>query len=283
MGTISQLRALTARRPAVVAAALVIVGAGTATAVGIPDADGVIHGCYNNSTGAVRIVTSESQCVTTGRAARLETPISWNQRGPQGPQGFPGEQGEPGPEGPPGAAGEDGEPGPPGLQGEPGPVGPQGEPGRGLTDLADLEGLPCNTGTPESGTVSVTVADINAGSGISLTCDTATQGLDVTVENRSGYRKYRCGTDGWGRAEYCYQPIYTGGMVSLTPPGITCTAQCSRTYVAGQTVTLEMQVGYYGKFDGWSGACTGTDATCTVTMDQARSVTASFSFDSTKL
>lgn len=29
-------------------------------------------------------------------------------------------------------------------------------------------------------------------------------------------------------------------------------------------------------FVGWSGACSGTDAACAVTMDQARSVTASF-------
>jgi hypothetical protein len=40
--------------------------------------DGVISGCYLNSSGLLRIVSETSEC------RRSETPISWNQEGPPG-------------------------------------------------------------------------------------------------------------------------------------------------------------------------------------------------------
>src|SRR5262245_9335160 len=72
----------------------------------IPDASGVIHGCYLKSGGAIRIIdASVEKCRTT------ETAIEWNVTGPQGPIG---------PQGPVGAQG------PVGGQGPVGPVGPEG-------------------------------------------------------------------------------------------------------------------------------------------------------------
>ncbi len=63
------------------------------------------------------------------------------------------------------------------------------------------------------------------------------------------------------------------GAITSNPAGIDCGSVCSHDYAAGTTVTLTAapQAG----FTGWSGACTGT-GTCTVTMDQDRSVTATF-------
>lgn len=87
---------------------------------GIPDADGVIHGCYNAVTGQLRIVESPSLCRSSERA------ISWNQ---QGQPGAPGSQGEPGAAGPTGPEGPMGPPGPAGPQGETGPAGPAGPEG----------------------------------------------------------------------------------------------------------------------------------------------------------
>ena len=58
----------------------------------------VINACVNKQ-GLMRSVTDLAEC----RAS--ETPLSWNQAGPQGPpgmDGMDGELGEPGPEGPPG-------------------------------------------------------------------------------------------------------------------------------------------------------------------------------------
>jgi hypothetical protein len=53
----------------------------------------VINGCVKAKNGALRIVADPADCTPR------ETPISWNQ---VGPQGEPGLDGEPGPQGPPG-------------------------------------------------------------------------------------------------------------------------------------------------------------------------------------
>ena len=65
------------------------------------------------------------------------------------------------------------------------------------------------------------------------------------------------------------------GSVSSTPPGINCGADCSENYVHGTVVSLSAVPGANSTFTGWSGACSGTGA-CDVTMDAAKSVTASF-------
>jgi hypothetical protein len=59
----------------------------------IPDAGGVIHGCYANN-GQLRVIDESG-----GETCKSnETALFWNQTGPQGPQGTPGQQG---PQGPP--------------------------------------------------------------------------------------------------------------------------------------------------------------------------------------
>jgi hypothetical protein len=88
-----------------VAGALAIVGAVALAQAAIPDGSGVIHGCYKNSTGDLRVVDDPDTCKSN------ETALQWGQTGPQGPQGEQGEEGEQGPQGeqgPPGpAAGND--------------------------------------------------------------------------------------------------------------------------------------------------------------------------------
>jgi hypothetical protein len=69
---------------------LVVVG-GVAFAA-IPDSNGLINACYDNTTGAVRLVDAQpGNCAKTG-----ETGISWNQTGPAGPRGEAGSPGAPG-------------------------------------------------------------------------------------------------------------------------------------------------------------------------------------------
>ncbi len=53
--------------------------------------------------------------------------------------------------------------------------------------------------------------------------------------------------------------------------------ECSKTYPWKSTVTLTAAADPGSAFAGWSGACTGTGATCKVTMTNARNVQASFS------
>jgi phospholipase C len=68
---------------------------------------------------------------------------------------------------------------------------------------------------------------------------------------------------------------YGTGTVTSTPAGINCGQSCSATFDAGTRVTLAATptAGFY--FDGWSGACSGTQA-CTVSLSSASAVTAAF-------
>ncbi len=65
------------------------------------------------------------------------------------------------------------------------------------------------------------------------------------------------------------------GSVTSAPTGIDCPGDCVQRYSNGQSVTLTAQPAMGGVFAGWTGACSGI-APCTVTMDQAQSVSAEF-------
>ncbi|HYD53858.1 MAG TPA: cellulase family glycosylhydrolase [Gemmatimonadaceae bacterium] len=66
------------------------------------------------------------------------------------------------------------------------------------------------------------------------------------------------------------------GTVTSSTGGINCGSTCSASYASGTTVTLTATAASGATFGGWSGACTGTSATCTVSMTAARTVTATF-------
>jgi hypothetical protein len=65
------------------------------------------------------------------------------------------------------------------------------------------------------------------------------------------------------------------GSVTSTPAGIDCGATCSASFNNGAQVTLQASPKAGSTFASWSGACSGTGS-CTVTMDSATSVTATF-------
>ena len=66
------------------------------------------------------------------------------------------------------------------------------------------------------------------------------------------------------------------GTVTSVPAGIACGATCAATFPLSTPVELTA-VGEPGsRFVGWSGDCSGSQATCQVVMDQARGVTARF-------
>src|SRR5450631_191025 len=105
------------------------------------------YACINNSTGAIRIVSKSTVCMSA------EHKINWNQVGPQGPQGPKGPQGATGPRGatgPQGAKGPQGATGPQGAIGPQGATGPQGAIGppgvsagsSGLGSASSLVGFP---------------------------------------------------------------------------------------------------------------------------------------------
>ena len=68
------------------------------------------------------------------------------------------------------------------------------------------------------------------------------------------------------------------GQVTSNPKGISCQSDCSDSFAKDTKVDLTAKAGEDSKFAGWTGTnCTGSVAlTCTVTMSEAKSVTATF-------
>ena len=82
---------------------------------------------------------------------------------------------------------------------------------------------------------------------------------------------------------YLFAVSLTGdgsGVVTSTPSGIECSvgadADCSQRYREGTGVTLTATPASGSTFTGWGGACSGTASATSVTMDVARSCTATF-------
>ena len=129
---------------------------------------------------------------------------------------------------------------------------PAGGGGNGLAKLEDLDGLPCGAGS-DAGTVALAINPVSRT--VALGCPRLDQFmLDVAVDG-------------------------PGSVASVTPE-ITCGlggGDCSHAFDAGDLVTLSAASDAgVTHFQGWSGACSGADPTCQVTMDQARQVTATF-------
>lgn len=66
------------------------------------------------------------------------------------------------------------------------------------------------------------------------------------------------------------------GAGTVTGSGISCGSDCSHNYSSGTNVTLTADDAPGSNFIGWSGACSGSNTQCTVSMTQARNVTATF-------
>lgn len=70
--------------------------------------------------------------------------------------------------------------------------------------------------------------------------------------------------------------VSAGGSVRSTPAGIDCGADCSAQFAPTTTVTLTATPASGRVFSGWGGDCSGSAASCTLSMQQSRTVTASF-------
>jgi len=68
------------------------------------------------------------------------------------------------------------------------------------------------------------------------------------------------------------------GTVTSSPTGISCGAACSASFPWGTSVTLTASAASGYRFSGWSGACSGTNTSCTVSMTRRwRRANATFS------
>ncbi len=67
------------------------------------------------------------------------------------------------------------------------------------------------------------------------------------------------------------------GTVVSDKPGIECPGECSNTWDTGSQLNLTAAAATGSRFAGWSGSvCSGADASCSVTMDAAKNITATF-------
>jgi hypothetical protein len=101
------------------------------------------------------------------------------------------------------------------------------------------------------------VTDTRSGGRVSkpfLRVDTAIANIGNQVLNTIAVSK---GISGGGSA---------GGTVTSSPGGISCGALCSSVFPAGATVTLTAAADEKSRFAGWSGACSGTDPSCSVSL-----------------
>ncbi len=169
----------------------------------------------------------------------------------------------------------------------------------------------CTATNPDTGTYQCTFAnksngkflDIAYASGITEGGSSGA-GLFETIGNvhylvgqlRGGNPScYGSGSDEYGRFDVAYSdalhqwlnagPTFLlsvsklnngNGTVISSPSGISCGTRCSAPFTRGANVTLTATPASGSIFSGWSGACSGTNATCSVVMNTPQSVTATF-------
>jgi hypothetical protein len=66
------------------------------------------------------------------------------------------------------------------------------------------------------------------------------------------------------------------GTVGVSPGSVTCAPGCSVDFAYGTSATLAATPSGTARFDGWTGACAGQPATCTVAISQDASTAAVF-------
>jgi phospholipase C len=66
------------------------------------------------------------------------------------------------------------------------------------------------------------------------------------------------------------------GSVSSSPSGINCGQTCRASFAPNTSVTLTATAVGNSSFVGWTGACTNTTSTCTLTLSTSQQVTANF-------
>ncbi len=69
---------------------------------------------------------------------------------------------------------------------------------------------------------------------------------------------------------------FSGGTIVSQPAGIECGTVCASTFAPGTSVTLTVNLNDSTDFVGWEGDCSGGSPTCTLSMDKAKNVIATF-------
>ena len=113
---------------------------------------------------------------------------------------------------------------------------------------------------------SLAAGDFNGDGRLDLAVASSSSNVSILINNTS-------------KAVYTLLVSETGsgsGTVTASPAGMNCEPSCTAPYPSGAVVTLTAQVATGSDFAGWSGCDRASGATCSVTMNAAKSVTASF-------
>lgn len=87
------------------------------------------------------------------------------------------------------------------------------------------------------------------------------------------------GTEGTGEPQTLTAQKAGSGSGTITASGIDCGSDCSESYPGGTTVVLDATADSGSTFSSWSGCDQVAGASCTVQMNAARTVTATFTED----
>jgi hypothetical protein len=145
----------------------------------------------------------------------------------------------------------------------------------------------CDTGTQLSiygfpsavgPSASSTVAQFNPADCATAVAVITSEAQTAANPSTSVERSYLLSTTSTASADATLSVTKVGsgdGTVTSDAPGIACGSQCSWNFSGGSVVNLTAAPAAGSAFSGWSGACSGSGA-CSVTMDSAKSVTATF-------
>jgi Divergent InlB B-repeat domain len=144
-----------------------------------------------------------------------------------------------------------------------------------------------DTGSVFSGWIGSGIAQ----SGATLSIDSLWKDFDIQalfIPQKTQTIVYS-GGGGWGGGSSVSVPtvsqyplsltVVGNGMVTSNPAGINCGTTCTSSYAAGTSITLTATPTSGNTFSGWSAGCTGSSTTCTLPLNQASSVTATFVAD----
>ena len=137
-------------------------------------------------------------------------------------------------------------------------------------DIATGLGADLATGTLSAGTYTLEVRGVGQG-------DPASTGYsNYGSRGKYGVTLAFCAGGGGDYALTVSKSGTGTGVVTSSPSGINCGATCSSGFVDGTSVTLTATPATGSTFAGWSGACSGTASTCSVSMTAARTAGAAF-------
>jgi len=158
------------------------------------------------------------------------------------------------------------------------------------------------TGFPTGGSIQLSPTGTNCG--LATTCFTSGTVVTLTATPLAGYVFTGWGGECSGTSPTCQltmdgaktvfayfdiprftltvtKPGTGSGTITSSPAGIGCGATCTANtanFNAGTAVTLTATAAAGSTFAGWGGACTGT-GDCQVTLDEPKSVTATFTLN----